>query len=84
RTAGRALRFHRLRREQRGGRCVFTGCAANSGAGAAFSQAAPRTAGRELRFYRLYREFGPAACMVICLFFNKTHENRAPLGREIM
>ncbi len=58
-----AKNFSRLRREQRGGRCVFTGCAANSGAGAAFLQAAPRTAGQALRFHRLRREQRGGRCV---------------------
>ena len=36
-----AKNFSRLRREQWGGRCADTGCAANNGAGAVFIQAAP-------------------------------------------
>ncbi|WP_290880052.1 hypothetical protein [Anaerotruncus sp.] len=44
-----AKNFSRLRREQWGGRCVKTGCAANSGADTEQKQAAPRTAGRALR-----------------------------------
>ncbi|OUP69759.1 hypothetical protein B5F10_16555 [Anaerotruncus colihominis] len=58
-----AKNFSRLRREQWGGRCVYTGCAANSGAGAAFIQAAPRTAGRALRLCRLRREQWGGRCV---------------------
>ncbi|RGE64694.1 hypothetical protein DXC40_17600 [Anaerotruncus colihominis] len=36
-----AKNFSRLRRKQWGGRCIYTGCAVNSRAGAAFIQAAP-------------------------------------------
>ena len=46
RTAGRVSDFYGLRREQWGGFQIFTGCAANSGAGFRFLRAAPRTAGR--------------------------------------
>ncbi|NDO40528.1 hypothetical protein FMM72_15075 [Anaerotruncus colihominis] len=55
--------FSRLCRKQWGRRCVYTGCAANSGVGVASIQAAPRTAGLALRLYRLRREQWGRRCL---------------------
>ncbi|EDS11860.1 hypothetical protein ANACOL_01441 [Anaerotruncus colihominis DSM 17241] len=49
---GRALRKNRLRRQQWGGRCVKTGCAANSGTGAAWRFTTERTGVRPMRSHR--------------------------------
>ncbi|NDO40467.1 hypothetical protein FMM72_14770 [Anaerotruncus colihominis] len=55
--------FSRLCRKQWGRRCVYTGCAANRGAGVAFTQAAPRTEGQALRLYRLCRKQWGRRCV---------------------